>query len=459
MSQMWLSICGSGSEPRLKRQKQDHSLLSGWKPIYAGRCPERAVRAFFLLRSGTLVGNRWISWRQISTKRLQSSQYSPNGQQRTGNCARYAAVVLLALGITTLSGCSSSLLDRMWHKPSQHVEHSPETVRQTHLQGQLASWEAIPFHSKPFSSLTQHSFCEEGGDFDPDVSSDGKWLVFTSLRHSPNPDIYIKQTHGATATRLTSDPASEMQPAFSPTGDKVAYATNRTGNWDIWVIGVDGTNPTRLTSGISNDIHPSWSPDGKLLVYCSFGQRSHQWELWTVDVGNPTTKNFIGYGLFPEWSPNPKVPKIAYQLARHRGSKWFSVWTVDFVEGEAKYPTEIVSNINYACICPAWSPDADKLTYSTVNKVNYEPAAEPVPAGSTGEDVWMVDIDGRNNLRLTQGDAANFSPQWSPDGRVFFCSDRQGIQNVWSVRPKRVDFAAEKPVDLTRHPQGGIMAN
>ncbi len=350
-------------------------------------------------------------------------------------------------------GCNSGVNHST--KPNTAVNPALDT----NLYGQLNVWQPVSFTAKPFSSLVQHSFAEEGGDFNPDISSDGKWVVFSSLRNAPNPDLYIKKVNGSTATRLTSDPASEIQPAFSPKGDMVAYASNRTGNWDIWVIGVDGTNPTRLTSDSSNDIHPSWSPDGKNIVYCSYGNKSHQWELWVVNVQNPGVKKWIGYGLFPRWNPNPSIPKIVYQQARYRGAQWFSIWTIDFVNGEAKYPTEIVSNVNHACICPAWSPDGKKIAYCTVGKSMYEKNHKPAVPGSSGQSIWMVDLDGRNNIRLTQDDASNYDPFWSPDGNIFFCSDRSGISNIWSVKPIEVNFLTEKPVDLSRHPQSALKAN
>lgn len=378
------------------------------------------------------------------------------------NFGRLPLLFILLLGL--LTGCNQISAPEA-QQPNQ--ASSSEKMMRTNLEGQLDSWQEVSFEAKPFSSLIQHSFCEEGGDFDPDISADGKWLVFSSLQNSPNPDLYLKQVNGATATRLTSDTASEIQPCFSPSGDKVAYATNRSGNWDIWVIGIDGTNPTRLTSDGSDDIHPSWSPDGTQIVYCSTGARSRQWELWILEVAKPSIRKFIGYGLFPRWCPNAQVPKIAFQLARARGSRWFSIWTIDIVNGEARYPTEIISNIDYACICPAWSSDGAKIAYSTVGQAgrldnDKNPQVKPAPAGPstpTAEDIWIVDIDGRNNHSLTNSDTRNFSPAWSVDGRIFFCSDRNGLENVWSIMPHAVDFNAAAPVDLTSHPQGGIIAN
>lgn len=362
------------------------------------------------------------------------------------NISIIAGVVVLLI----LVGCSDQFI--LFRAPD---EVSPSF--QTNIEGKLDGWQPIEFSAKPFSSMMQHSFCEEGGDFDPDISSDGKLMVFSSLRHSPNPDIFIKRVSGQTATRLTSDPASEIQPCFSPTNDKVAFATNRSGNWDIWVVGVDGTSPIRMTSGVANDIHPSWSPDGKYLVYCSFGTRSQQWELWTVSTENPSVKKWIGYGMFPEWCPNPKISKIAFQMARFRGSQWFSVWTVDIIDSEARFPTVIVESSRYACICPSWSPDGTQIAYSTVSRV-FEKENPAVP-NTTGEDIWIVNLDGGNNHRLTISDSSDYSPTWSADGRVYFCSDREYIDNIWSVMPYEVDFKVTEPVLMGKHPQGGIQAN
>ena len=365
-----------------------------------------------------------------------------------------ALILLSALLIT--AGCSSQPSGRIQQTTPTAMEESDHL--RTNLYGELDGWKPLPYSPKPAGSMVQHTFAEEGGDADPVIGPDGKWVFFSSLRHSPNPDLYVKPTYGAIVTRLTSDPASEMQPAISPMGDKVAYASNRSGSWDIWVIGVDGTNPTRLSSTAGNDIHPSWSPDSKQIVYCSFGSRSQQWELWTVDVNTPSIKKMIGYGLNPVWCPNPKIPKIAYQLSRYRGSNWFSVWTLDYLDGDAKFHTEIVSSVDYACICPSWSPDGTKLAYSTVSRSNYENSPSAVP-DTSGEAIFIIDIDGRNNLRLTNEDATNFSPAWSPDGRIFYCSDRKGIDNIWSIKPYQLDLKRQNPIDLSQHPLSGFQAN
>ena len=471
--------CDLGQETPKHRTVRSHSLLIGRRPRCAGNNTARTARTFLRPRSIILVGNLILNYRNRNAHRRAKPRNSRNNN-KLPHVIRFGLPVLLL--IAYLAGCSTCSSPAGCASPDTNVDSenlspdrnywrddhpAPSLVHSRPQSGYRNDLHYSTFEPTPFSSLIQHSFAEEGGDFEPDISADGKWLVFTSLRHALNPDLYLKQTNGATATRLTSDPAAEVEPAFSPQSDKVAYATNRANNYDIWVVGVDGTNPTRLTSATADEFHPSWSPDGKQIVYCAFGTRSRQWELWVVSVENPSVKKFIGYGRYPRWCPNPEVPKIAFQLNRYRGSHWYSIWTVDYIDGEARFPTEIITSMQHACIRPAWNPDGSKLSYCTVTMPAASETQSPndpytptaVATDRTARDVWIVDLDGRNNHRLTSSDGADEAPTWSPDGRVFFCSDREGIENIWSVRPRQVNFAAEEPVDLTQHPQSGILAN
>lgn len=60
-------------------------------------------------------------------------------------------------------------------------------------------------------------------------------------------------------------PGSDANPAWSPDGSKIAFSSNRDGNFEIYVMGADGTGVTRLTNRAATDILPAWSPDGSVL--------------------------------------------------------------------------------------------------------------------------------------------------------------------------------------------------
>lgn len=305
------------------------------------------------------------------------------------------------------------------------------TDRQVNLFGEMPDRADVPYFTRTAASLLQHTFSEEGADFDPCISPDGKWMVFASTRHNVTPDLYYKQIDGVAVTQLTSDPASDIQPVFSPDGKRVAFASDRSGNWDIWVVSLDGTQPVQITAAASDEVHPSWSPDSSRLTYCSLPAQG-QWELWVADAttggGN---KRFIGYGLFPEWSPNSDV--ILYQRARERGSHWFSVWTIQLVDGEPRYPTEVAAAPDAALITPSWSRDGNQIAYAAVTP---SAATDGLGASPQSADIWVVDLDGRNRVRLTDGHTANFGPAWSPAKRVFFTSGREGHEAIWSLMPE-----------------------
>ncbi len=291
-------------------------------------------------------------------------------------------------------------------------------------------------------SLAQVTFASQGSDFDPDVSRDAEYIVYASTQHRPTADIYLKAVNGRTITQLTADPGQDVMPVLSPDGSRVAFASNRSGSWDVYVMSVNGGQAVQVTSDPAHELHPSWSPDGSRLVFCRLGEVSGRWEMWVADVDQPMAGEFIGYGLFPSWCPVAstapgKRDKILFQRSRERGDRAFSVWTVDYKSGDASSPTEIVSSATSAAINPAWSADGTRIVYATV----------PYAAGinldrPSASDLWMCGVDGSGRVNLTTGRSVNLMPKWSSDGRIYFVSDRGGIDNIWSVGTDKAIMAA-----------------
>jgi TolB protein len=268
----------------------------------------------------------------------------------------------------------------------------------------------------------------EGACFDPAIDPTGQLLAFASTMHSPTADIYVRRTTARTHTQLTADPSDDVMPAFSPDGTRLAFASNRSGNWDLYVMPYGGGAAQQITSDADHELHPSWSPDGRTLVYCRLGSRSGRWEIWTVDVANPAVRNFLEYGRIPVWGPDVAHNRILFQRARRRGDRFHSIWTLDYVDGNATNITEIVSAANAALINPAWSPDGRRVVFSTVIDPTSADGIRPSRA-----DVWVVNMDGTGRTAIAGGDHANFQPIWSPDNSIYFVSNRTGVDNIWSV--------------------------
>ena len=248
-------------------------------------------------------------------------------------------------------------------------EPVPSNMMQIGLYGEVTGGiganGGLPFDGD--SNLAQISFATEGACIDPDVDRTGTWLAFASTMHRKTSDIYIKSVTGKTQTQLTTDPADDAMPSFSPDGKTVAFASNRSGNWDIYATGISesGRN-VQITNDADHELHPTWSPDGRMVAYCKFGSQSQRWEIWVTDSSNPGVRHFLDYGVFPQWCPDPARNKILFQRSKQRGSRDYSIWTVDYINGQAMHPTEIVSAANAALINPSWSPDGSRIVFVAV---------------------------------------------------------------------------------------------
>jgi TolB protein len=288
------------------------------------------------------------------------------------------------------------------------------------------------------TNLAQISFAAEGADFDPDVSADGDWVVFASTQHRTDADIYRKSVDGRVVTQLTTDPSQDVMPEIAPDGKRIVFTSDRNGNWDVFVMSVDGGPAMQITFDDAHELHPTWSPDGKKLCYCRFNDRTAQWELWTVALDRPGVRSFICEGMFPRWSPDSSQDCILFQRSRKRGSHLYGVWTIDLSEFGGVNPTEIVAAGDAAIMHPTWSTDGSRIAFTSVN--NPEVTEDGMPVES---DIWVINADGTGRMALTSGGFRNMRPTWAADGRVYFTSNRGGLDVIWAVAGGSSMFAPE----------------
>lgn len=319
--------------------------------------------------------------------------------------------------------------------PEQRARAEFASQRDLHLFGQGDLSQGVSFEGRAATDIQQHTSPAEGADFDPDIDPTGERFVFASTRHSRHSHLYTKSVGGAVITQITDGTANDAQPQYSPNGQRVAFVSDRGGSWDIWVIDANGKNAEQITRSPMPELHPSWSPDGQHLVYCRLNTGEDRGELWIVDLANPGVKRFIGEGLFPDWSP--KGDKIVYQRARARGSRWFSIWTLEFKNDEVLYPTEVANSPHGAFISPTWSADGTQIAFSAVI-ADEQAASGRTQLQLTGKgraDIVIVDEDGVGLQRLTDGSGENYGPTWSPDGRIYFTAKLEASETIWSIKP------------------------
>jgi tricorn protease len=88
-------------------------------------------------------------------------------------------------------------------------------------------------------------------------------------------DIWVSDRDGAQPRRLTSSPANESLPVFSPDGSKIAFAGGYEGANDVYVVSVNGGQPHRLTWHPGNDTPIGWTPDGSAVAFVSGRETDH----------------------------------------------------------------------------------------------------------------------------------------------------------------------------------------
>ncbi|HEU4387120.1 MAG TPA: DPP IV N-terminal domain-containing protein, partial [Blastocatellia bacterium] len=96
-------------------------------------------------------------------------------------------------------------------------------------------------------------------------------------------DLWSVDRAGGTAKRLTTNPAEESFPVFSPDGSRLAFSRQVGGNWDVYVMPADGGEEKRVTFHPQSDYAMTWTPDGKSIVFWS--NRGPVGQLYRIEPG------------------------------------------------------------------------------------------------------------------------------------------------------------------------------
>jgi len=165
-----------------------------------------------------------------------------------------------------------------------------------------------------------------GTDSSPDWSPDGSRIAFHSDSEEGGvSEIYSMKPDGTDLTRLTDLGGMNRGPSWSPDGRTVVFA-HFAADWELHTVGADGTGGG-LLYGAGNGWQPAWSPVGDKIVFAS--QRDGYWNLYLVQTdggGLVRLTNSEGDNLEPVWSPTGD--RIAFASDRN-GS--FEVFIMDSV--------------------------------------------------------------------------------------------------------------------------------
>jgi Tol biopolymer transport system component len=246
-------------------------------------------------------------------------------------------------------------------------------------------------------------------------SPDGNLLAAVFRMDENNYDVVIVDATGTSLFMVTrSRDVIDNEPAWSPDGTKIAFASNEArmqdirAGFDIYVSSLDGSKPARLTDsltwGVANvfpgvdppqwNTSPDWSPDGENVVFRT--TRDGNNEIYVMGMDGSAQRNLTknpASDTDPAWSPDGSL--IAFVSDRD-GNEEIYVMNTDGYE-----PRRLTRNLGKDTY-PVWSPDGQFLAFYSELE------------GEKNLDIFVMRIDGSDRIRLTTHPEFDGYPAWVP---------------------------------------------
>jgi Tol biopolymer transport system component len=213
--------------------------------------------------------------------------------------------------------------------------------------------------------------------------------------------------------RLTELPGAELHPTLSPDGRMLVYASAVLGNLDLYLLRVGGDRAIPLTTDPADDSQGAFSPDGERIAFRSERDGGG---LFVMGSTGESVRRVTDGGFDPAWSPDGRRLVYATEAVGDPVSRAgiSELWIVEIDTGERT----LLSSGD--AVQPVWSRRGDRIAYW---------------ANTDGQrDLFTVAASGGEPVAVTQDEATDWSPEWSPDGRwLYFSSDRGGSFNLWRI--------------------------
>ena len=230
----------------------------------------------------------------------------------------------------------------------------------------------------------------------PAISPDGTQIAF-----SFKGDIYTVATNGGRANQITTNPAHDTRPIWSPDGKQIAFASDRLGGMDIYLVDKEGGIPTRLTTHSGNETPLAFKDNAHIL--------------FQANILPATDDMQFASAQFPQ----------VYEVSTAGGRP------VMF----SSMPMEDIS----------LSADGKTLLYH--DKKGYEDAWRKHHTSSITRDVWMCNLQGeRSYKKLSTFNGEDRNPVWAGADTYYYLSEQNGSFNIY-----KANVNGGKPVQITRH--------
>jgi dipeptidyl aminopeptidase/acylaminoacyl peptidase len=245
----------------------------------------------------------------------------------------------------------------------------------------------------------------------PQFSPDGKRIAFVIgesflEKGKSDADICVMNADGSDVRRLTSDPATDNTPRWSPDGKSLFFVSNRKEGSQVWILPMDGGEPKRLTSFSMETDNPMWLADGKHIGFSSMvfpecGADDACNKKNDEGLSSGTIQAHMADRLFYRhwtfWKDGKRSHILVFDV--DKGTY------LDLTPGDFDAPNWSTSGGGFA-----FSPDSKELCYSS----NHDPNEWE----TTNADLWIVPIGGGPLRNITETNKAyDGDPEYSPDGK------------------------------------------
>jgi Tol biopolymer transport system component len=258
-------------------------------------------------------------------------------------------------------------------------------------------------------------------------------IAFVSFLDN-KPQIYAMNPDGSEKIILTDTSIEGSRPVWSPDGTRIAFMSGMGGNYDLYLMNADGTNQVRLTTNPAEDWFPTWSPDGKQIAFIS--KRDGDFDIYRMNSDgsnqrnltmNPSTDNT------PAWSPDGKW--IVFWSSRDGGG----LFLMDTEGSNIKRLTADDSDFY-----PAWSPDGKKIAFDS-SRWGFQ------------AQVYTMNIDGTDIMRVSQNIWWAESPYWSPEGILLAGMDAYLETDIYLIKDNNITNLTNTPEVSEYWPSFGLV--